>query len=408
MTSTVFKQVLHPDSRVHPWDLYAELRKEAVSVQDDGTHVVSRYEDVKALLSDPRISSDVGKAAPGTRLTANVPAPGTAPTFIVRDNPEHDRLRGMTMRHFGPPARPGGVEEYRPMVERLVRERLDNLIGRTEFDLVEEFSHPIPVRVICHIMGIPIEEGATVLSPLLGTVEAEFLVDPFDPEPVAVWKRNHAKAVDYLSAHVERLRENPGDDMLSRMIHDDLPGAPMNISELLGTALMIFGAGHETTVNLITSSMLLLLRHPDQLARLKADPSLAYGAVEETLRMEPPAHMRPRAATADIRVGDHVIPQGASVVLNLAAANRDPRRFTDPDTFDITRPDNTAHLSFAGGTHFCFGAPLGRMEGQIAVRELSRRLVNPRLVQDPPPYRDSPDLRGPSALRLTVDEVLPA
>ncbi|GHE41796.1 cytochrome P450 [Streptomyces capitiformicae] len=407
MASTLFKQILHPDSRAHPWDLYAELRKEAVSVQDDGTYVVSRYEDVKALLSDPRISSDVGKATPGTRMTVNVPTPGTAPTFIIRDNPEHDRLRGLTMRHFGPPARPGGVEDYRPMVERLVRERLDNLMGRAEFDLVEEFSHPIPVRVICHMMGIPLEEGATILSPLLGDVEREFMIDPTDAELVEIRSRHQEQAIAYLSTHVERLRENPGDDMLSRMIHDEGPGAPLNLRELLGTALMVFGAGHETTVNLITSSMLLLLRHPDQLARLKADPSLAYGAVEESLRMEPPAHMRPRAATADIRIGDQTIPKGASVILNLASANRDPRRFTDPDTFDITRPDN-AHLSFAGGTHFCFGAPLGRMEGQIAVRELSRRLVGPRLLQDPPPYRDSPDLRGPSELRLGVDEVLPA
>jgi len=407
MASTLFKRILHPDSRAHPWDLYAELRKEAVSVQDDGTYVVSRYEDVKALLSDPRISSDVGKATPGTRMTVNVPTPGTAPTFIIRDNPEHDRLRGLTMRHFGPPARPGGVEDYRPMVELLVRERLDNLMGRSEFDLVEEFSHPIPVRVICHMMGIPLEEGATVLSPLLGDVEREFMIDPTDAELVAVRSRHQEQAIAYLRTHVERLRENPGDDMLSRMIHDEGPGAPLEPRELLGTALMIFGAGHETTVNLITSSMLLLLRHPDQLARLKADPSLAYGAVEEALRMEPPAHMRPRAATADIQVGDQVIPKGASVILNLASANRDPRRFTDPDTFDITRPDN-AHLSFAGGTHFCFGAPLGRMEGQIAVRELSRRLSGPRLLQDPPPYRDSPDLRGPSELRLGVDEVLPA
>ncbi|MDX3386112.1 cytochrome P450 [Streptomyces niveiscabiei] len=407
MASTLFKQILHPDSRAHPWDLYAELRKEAVSVQDDGTYVVSRYEDVKALLSDPRISSDVGKATPGTRMTVNVPTPGTAPTFIIRDNPEHDRLRGLTMRHFGPPARPGGVEDYRPMVERLVRERLDNLMGRAEFDLVEEFSHPIPVRVICHMMGIPLEEGANILSPLLGDVEREFMIDPSDAELIEIRSRHQEQAIAYLSTHVERLRENPGDDMLSRMIHDEGPGAPLDLRELLGTALMIFGAGHETTVNLITSSMLLLLRHPDQLARLKADPSLAYGAVEETLRMEPPAHMRPRAATADIRVGDQVIPKGASVILNLAAANRDPRRFTDPDTFDITRPDN-AHLSFAGGTHFCFGAPLGRMEGQIAVRELSRRLAGPRLLQDPPPYRDSPDLRGPSELWLGVKEVLPA
>ncbi|MFF9777529.1 cytochrome P450 [Streptomyces sp. NPDC013978] len=405
MASTLYKQVLHTDSRPHPWPLYAELRKEPVSVQDDGTCVVSGYDEVSALLRDPRISSDRGKAAPDSRLGTGAPAPGTAPTFLVRDNPTHDQLRGLAQRHFGPPARPGFVESLRPMVEELIRDHIDQLTGRSEFDLVSEFSYPIPVRVACHLLGVPPEDADT-LGPIgeEAVSSPEFLVDPHDPEAAAVRKRAQQELAEYFVAHIERLREKPGQDMLSRMIHDDGPGSPMSLPELLSTAIMLFIGGHETTVNLISNSMLLLLRHPEQLARLRADPSLAEGAIEETLRLEPSVHLRPRVAVDDITLGDHTIPKGSSVVLALAAANRDPRRFPDPDTFDITRPD-TSHLSFGAGIHFCFGAGLGRMEGQIAVRELTRRLVNPRLSQDPPPYRPMADLRGPSALRITVDGV---
>ncbi len=408
MASTLFKQVLHTDSRPHPWPLYAELRKEPVSLQDDGTYVVSGYDEVSALLRDPRNSADGGKATPHSRIGANAPATGTAPIFLARDNPAHDQLRGMAQRHFGPPARPGFVESLRPMVEELIRDRIDHLTGCTEFDLVSKFSYPIPVRVACHLLGVPPEDADT-LGPLgeESVAGPEFLVDPRDAEAAAA--KNHAQQelATYFVAHIERLREKPGQDILSRMIHDDGPGSPMSLPELLGTATMLFVGGHETTVNLITNSMLLLLRHPEQLARLQADPSLADGAIEETLRLEPSVHMRPRVAVDDITLGDHTIPKGSSVILALAAANRDPRRFPDPDTFDITRPD-PSHLSFGAGIHFCFGAGLGRLEGQIAVRELTQRLVNPRLSQDPPPYRPMPDLRGPSALRIAVDDVRPA
>ncbi|MCW8384141.1 cytochrome P450 [Streptomyces justiciae] len=406
MASTLLKQILHPDSRPHPWDLYADLRREPVSVQDDGTHVVGGYEEITALLRDPRVSVDPGKAAAGGRIGTGTQEPGQAPPFLVRDNPAHDRLRGQAMRHFGPPELPGGVEGLRTMVEDLVRDRIDRLTGRTEFDLVSEVAYPVPVLVICHLLGIPPQDADALAHSSEDAVRGpEFQVDPYDPEVTAARTHASQELGTYFAAHIERLRENPGEDMLSRMIHDDGPRGRMSTPELLNTAITLFVGGHETTVNLIASCMLLLLRHPDQLARLKADPSLTAGAIEETLRMEPSVHMRARIAVDDIRVGDHhVIPRGSSIILNIAAGNRDPRRFPDPDTFDITRPDN-AHLSFSGGIHYCFGAALGRMEGQIAVRRLVQRLVAPRLLQDPPPYRVPADLRGPSALHLAVDDV---
>jgi cytochrome P450 len=182
----------------------------------------------------------------------------------------------------------------------------------------------------------------------------------------------------------------------------------MSREDLLATAVLLLVAGHETTVNLIANGMLTLLRYPDVLARLRHEPELTTGLVEELLRYEPPVQMlSSRTALDDIDIAGTTIPKGAPLTLVLAAANRDPNRFPDPDRFDPDRADN-AHLGFGGGIHYCFGAPLARVEAQIALPELARRLQNPRLVTDPPPYRDSPVLRGPRHLLVEFDGVTAA
>jgi cytochrome P450 len=178
--------------------------------------------------------------------------------------------------------------------------------------------------------------------------------------------------------------------------------------DLLATAGLLLVAGHETTVNLITNGMLTLLRHPDVLDRLNHEPGLVITLVEELLRYEPPVQMRTnRTTVADIDIDGTTIPTGSPLALMLAAGNRDPSRFADPDRFDPGRTDN-AHLGFLGGIHYCFGAPLARAEAQIALSELARRLVNPRLVADPPPYRPNPELRGPRRLLIEYGAVAPA
>jgi cytochrome P450 len=179
----------------------------------------------------------------------------------------------------------------------------------------------------------------------------------------------------------------------------------MSRVELRSNAALLLFAGPETTVNLITNGMLTLLRHHEVLARLRSEPDLIIRLVEELLRYEPPVHfLQSRTALADIDIAETTIPGGAPITLALAAANRDPDRFPDPDRFDPDRPDNQ-HLSFGSGIHYCFGAPLARTETQIALTELARRLVNPRLVADPPPYRASPVLRGPRHLLIEIDDV---
>jgi cytochrome P450 len=192
--------------------------------------------------------------------------------------------------------------------------------------------------------------------------------------------------------------------MLSRLANAD-PARRMEDMDLMATGVLLLVAGHETTVNLIANGTLTMLRHPHLLARMRDDPSTAPRFVEELLRMEPPVQYLPnRIAMADIEIGGTTIPKGSRVVLLLAAASRDPDRFADPDVFDPDRPDNQ-HYGFGGGIHYCFGAPLARLEGQLALTAFARRVQNPRLVEDPPPYRPSPVLRGPLHLKVDIDGI---
>ena len=200
---------------------------------------------------------------------------------------------------------------------------------------------------------------------------------------------------------IDRFRREPGTGLLSDLASRE--GMSTEDAMRIGELLLV--AGHETTVNLIANGMLTLLRHPDVLARLRTDPDLAITLVEELLRYEPPVQVDPGYVPLDdIEVAGVRIPRGARLLLALAAANRDPSRFPDPDRFDPERQDN-AHLSFLGGIHYCFGAPLARQEAQVALIEFARRLENPRLVEDPPPYRPSAFLRGPRHLLVEIDGV---
>jgi cytochrome P450 len=194
--------------------------------------------------------------------------------------------------------------------------------------------------------------------------------------------------------------------MLAAFVNDPGVEGAFTRPELMATAVLLLIAGHETTVNLITNGMLTLLRHPEALEQLRRDPALMPGAVEELLRYEPPVQMLPqRTALADIEVAGVTIRKGAPLILVLASGSRDPQRFRDPDRFDPARHDNR-HFGFGGGVHFCFGAPLARLEAQIALTELIGRLEAPRLAQDPPPYRRSPILRGPRHLAVEVERVV--
>jgi cytochrome P450 len=395
-----FGRILDRASRADPYPLYAELRKTPVTLQEDGSYVVSTYREIVALLHDPRISSD--RRNLDAAFAAREPSvPGRPPAFITLDPPEHDRLRRLAMRHFGPPGTPDRVEDLRPELAAIVTELIDALAGHERADLVEAVAYPFPVTVICRLLGVPRED------------EPEFhgwsteIVETIGPgeDDMAERQRRRDRATgalgDYLGGLADARREDPGDDLLSGLLAQDDPEGGMSRAEVVTTATLLLVAGHETTVNLIANGMLTLLRHPETLERLRHEPELIYGTVEELLRYEPPVHFpATRVALDDITVGDTTIPRGAPIVLALAAGNRDPDYVHAPERFDPCREANQ-HLGFGGGIHYCFGAPLARLETQIALGELARRLRNPRLVTDPPPYRPSSSLRGPR--RLVVD-----
>jgi cytochrome P450 len=403
--ASVFDEILDQSNRADPWPLYARLRETPVTRRDDGTYVVSTYREIVALLHDPRVSSDL-------RRTSGAPPeeelPGQPPSFLVLDPPEHDRLRRLATRHFGPPHAPDRVDRMRPDLTGIVTDLIDGFAGHDGVDLVDDFAYPFPVAVICQLLGVPREDEPRFHGWVEAIVEA--IAPVGDDIAERHWKRIQAltELNGYLSELADARLRDPGDDLLSGMLTDDGPDGRMSREQVLSTARLLLVAGHETTVNLITNGMLTLLRNPDVLRRLREDPDLVIRAVEELLRYEPPVHFLPwRIALDDIDVLGTVIPKGSAITLVLAAGNRDPAHVPDPDRFDPDRPDNQ-HLGFGGGIHYCFGAPLARLEAQTALTELARRLENPRLVSDPPPYRQSPVLRGPRHLLVEFDRVAPA
>jgi cytochrome P450 len=421
---SLYQQVLDYANRANPYPLYTQLRQTPVLREADGTYVVSTYREIMALLHDPRVSSDernrpgpdggtdtpaqasetgAGSAQPGRQAIAE------EPSFLALDPPEHDSLRRRTMRQFGPPHTPDRIDGMRADIERLANSLIDGFRGKNQVDIVDDFAYPLPVTVICELLGVPREDEPRFHA------WADILVASLDPSPAASPAEQQRKTAaefqavaemgQYLAGLVQAHRQQPGNDMLSGYATDEDAAGRMSDRDIVSTGRLLLIAGHETTVNLITNGMLTLLRHPDLLQRLRREPELIIRTVEELLRYEPPVQIMPnRTALADIPLAGATIPKGSAIVLVPAAGNRDPARFADPERFDPDREDNQ-HLGFGSGIHSCFGAPLARLEGQIALSVLVRRLENPRLVVDPPPYRPNPVLRGPRHLPIAFDGV---
>ncbi|PNG98504.1 cytochrome P450 [Streptomyces malaysiensis] len=418
MTQTqgsLVRQITDYAHRADPYPLYAELRKTPVAHDEEGPYIVSTYWEIHGLLHDPRLSSDARnldpRAAPELiEEDGEEDEPGLPPSFLRLDPPEHDRLRSLAMAPFGPPNTPRRLHTMRGELTRIVGELIDGFEGRDRIDLVDHFSYPFPVTVICRLLGVP-QEDEPRFHAWADTVAAGLDPDPDADEDAAERRRVSRQArtdlAVYLSELIEERRRAPGDDMLSALVGWEGPEGRMSRVELLSTAALLLVAGHETTVNLITNGMLTLLRNPEVLARLRNDPHLVVPLVEELLRFDPPVQMLPRRTPlSEIDIAGVTIPRGASVWLLLASGNRDPQRFLDPDRFEPQRRDNQ-HLGFGSGVHSCFGAPLARLEAQIALTELARRLDGPRLLEDPPTYRRNAVLRGPRHLPLAFEGLRP-
>ncbi|WP_248958441.1 cytochrome P450 [Sphaerisporangium perillae] len=414
---SVWEQILDYSSRADPFPLYAELRRTPVVRAQDGSYVVSTFQEIVALLGDPRLSSDPhnlpGYDAEAPAQASGEGPPGLPPSVIFIDPPEHDRIRRLLTRNFGPPHRPGRIDGMIPDLLEIVTSLIDDFAGKDRsgtrrVDIVDDFAYPFPVTVICRLLGVPREDEPRFHA------WSEALIEAGDPTTgeFAERQRRRSTANADIGQYFARLldaRGEPGDDLLSGLVSGDGPEAPMPLKEVLANAALLLVAGHETTVNLIANGMLTLLRHPEVLDRLRRgdEPDLAVRVVEELLRYEPPVQfLENRFTLDDIEVAGTIIPRGSRVNLVLAAGSRDPADVPDPDRFDPDREHNE-HLGFGGGIHYCFGAPLARPEAQIALTELARRLENPRLVADPPRYRPNPVLRGPRHLLVEFDGISP-
>jgi cytochrome P450 len=360
-----------------PYPLYARLREEApvtrVTMADGRPGwLVTGYDAARQVLSDSRLTKDLERLEevhPGA-VPAGLLHPMLAHHMLASDPPDHTRLRKLVSYAFTPHR----VEALRPRIQAITDDLLDRLegAGTGPVDLVEGFAFPLPIIVICELLGVPAGDRDR-LRTLIAAVFASPMAPANDPAARAAADELAA----YLSEVIAGHRRHPGDDLFSAVIAARDGGDRLSEAELLSTAWLLVVAGHETTVNLIGNGTVALLLHPEQMARLVADPSTVTAAVEEFLRFNPPVHHTTlRMATEPIDVAGVTIPAHEQVLVVLAAAGRDRVRFPDPDRLDLSRGEK-GHLAFGYGIHFCLGAPLARLEGEIAFTSLLGRF--PRL-----------------------------
>jgi cytochrome P450 len=383
-----------------PHEIYRRLRKEGpvrpVTMPDGRPGwLVTSYADARALLADPRLSKEAGGIA--KVLPAGLEGAFASPlvrNMLFSDPPDHTRLRGLVNKAFTARA----TQRMRPRIEQAADMLLDDLSGQAAFDLVAGYALPLPIIAICDLLGVPAADRDAFREWTLG-----FVTDS-RPEEMAVIS---ARLGGYLADLISAKAADPGQDLLSELTQVSDDDARLSPGDLISMAFLLLTAGFETTVNLIANAMLALLRHPDQLALLRSEPSLLPGAIEEFLRYDGPVHVATeRFTTEPVRVGETEIPARQLVHISLLAGNRDGDRFADPDRFDIIREPG-GHLAFGHGIHHCVGAPLARLEGEIAIGRLLSRFPDLTLDGDPDILRwhDSTLMHGLHSLPVRVTPV---
>ncbi|NEC63859.1 cytochrome P450 [Streptomyces sp. SID9727] len=389
--------LLTPEARRDPYPLYARMRREdPVHRSPQGVWYLTRYADVEAALGDLRLSNDRDRMTRAyTALGGDLKEFSRLTDRLGRvmsntDPPDHARLRKLANRAFT--AR--RVEALRDRVQHLVDRFIDAAVAAgPELELIEAVASPLPMSVVCELFGIPEEDRPRVKGwfSRFGRLS----------EDIAASERAIDQYEDYLSGMIRQRRREPGDDLISALVATQTHDDRLTDSELLSTCFVLITAGDETTTHLITNGVLALLRHPDQLARLREDPGLVRGAVEELARYDTVTQAIVRVVAEDLEIGGRTLREGELVYLFLGATNRDPDRFDDPDRLDLTRPGNR-HLSFGHGPHFCLGGPLARLQTEVAVGTLVRRLPGLRLAEGAQPdWRPNPLQRRLRALPLT-------
>jgi cytochrome P450 len=413
---TAWAEAMKFENRPNPYRFFDELRKTPVVHVGNGVYVVTGYRELMTLAHDPRISSDMRRlkaraaASGASESDPSLTAYGEHGNMIASDPPEHDRQRRQAMRHFGAPHTTDLIPSTGPQISKLCNELLDKAKGKTRIDIVDDYAYPVPVMVICKILGVPLKD-----EPQFHAWIHDFMAGLMDMGPEAATEEGKARAakgkestaalVQYLTDLIKGFLKEPSDAMLSKMVNEDGPDGRMTPREAVTNASLLLIAGHDSTVNTIAHCVLTLLRNPGSIELLRARPGLIPGAIEEVLRVESAVQFFPsRSATADIEIAGTVIPEGSPVHLMYGAANRDPKRFPNPEKFDPERRDNE-HFGWGSGIHTCFGGPLARLEVNLALEAFLNRVENPRLVVDPPPYRQSNVFRGPRHVLVDYDRI---
>ncbi|MCX4820966.1 cytochrome P450 [Streptomyces sp. NBC_01142] len=399
-----------PEFRRNPYPVYAYLRDAAPVCpmrppHGIDTYLITRYEDARAALSDPRLSKDMYGAMDAYRRIFGDSSVALDDHMLNSDPPKHTRLRKLVNSQFTPRR----VESLRPQIQDIVETLMDGFATQEPVDLLPAFAFPLPITVICELLGVPPEERSEVQGWSTTVANTGFSKEA---------KQAHQKAEESLHAYFEdllaRKRSHPGDDLLSALTEVRDKDGGLSRNELTSTAFLLMFAGHKTTAYLIGNAVYHLLAHPSQLRAVQRNPELVGQAVEEVLRYDGSVESATfRFATEDVDIAGTRIPKGALVQIALASANRDPLKFDSPDQFDVTRPDNaqSAHLGFGQGIHYCLGAPLARLEMQLALTGLFSRFPRMALAD---PAREAPWMevpfpafRGLAELPVVLDPAMP-
>ena len=386
---------LSPDFIRNPYPHYERLRNtDPMHVNAHGAFVASRHAEVSLVLRDKRFGKDYVERTIrryGPKIMDEPMFRSMSHWMLQQDPPDHTRLRGLVVKAFT--AR--RIEDMRPRIREVVDQTIDAVFEKGHMDLIEDFAFRLPVTIICDMLGIPEEHREVFYN---GSRNGGRILDPVPLTPEEITQANMVDAMTkmYFEPLFEMRRRNPGNDLITQLIQAEEAGDKLTNEEMTANIILLFGAGHETTVNLIGNGLLALFRNPDQLALLKANPSLMTNAIEEFLRYDSSVQMTGRVALEDVEdIGGKRIPKGEGVLCLLGSANRDPAVYSDrPDRLDITRP-NVRPLSFGGGIHFCLGAQLARNEAEIAISTLLRRLPELKLDDaENPEWRPTFVLRG--------------
>ncbi|HTZ25686.1 MAG TPA: cytochrome P450 [Streptosporangiaceae bacterium] len=371
-------RLLRPAAKADPYPLYADLRRRGLDRSSLGIWATANHGTAASILRDPRFSSSPVHQ-PGYRPPAypdGDPRAGLpAADLLTMDPPDHTRIRRLVSSAFTRKA----IADLEPWISDLTGRLLDEADAAKGFDLIDALAFPLPIAVICHLLGVPAEDQASF------RVWGHDVAATLDPQSAAESQTRSSELAltAYLRDLVDKRRADPDGSLLSALVAAEEEGDRLSPGELVSTALLLLVAGFETTVNLIGNGTVALLGERTDWQRLGEDPSLVPAAVEELLRYDSPVQMTSRTATEDVDVGGTVIPKGESVIVTIGGANRDPGVFEQPDRLRIGRPNASRHLAFSLGIHHCLGASLARLEGRIAVEELTRRYPGLELAGTP-------------------------